>query len=165
MMLSKPSSIKKAATHASGNIMLTYVCVQNVIKIGHVVQELRAFSLTANRRTNRQMDRRTHLVIIVQTQGSIIVQTQGLCNLTSNTFKYQIDHYKHFIFFRNSIYNMTFVSRCSWLFPEDLRAIARSFDKSRKLMILYQNPKITCILNFLFKHSCRVSQQIKIFHV
>ena len=40
--------------------------MRNAIKVYHVVQELRTFSLTGNRRT----DGRTHIVIIVQTQGS-----------------------------------------------------------------------------------------------
>ena len=40
--------------------------MQTVIKIYHVVQELKTFSLTGNGRTNG----RTHIVIIVQTQGA-----------------------------------------------------------------------------------------------
>ena len=37
-----------------------------------------------------------------------------------------------------------FVSRCSGLHTGD----SRSFDKSRKLMILLQNPNFTCIFKF-----------------
>ena len=36
--------------------MLTCICMQNVIKICHVVQELWVFSLTANRRTDSHSD-------------------------------------------------------------------------------------------------------------
>ena len=50
-----------------------------------------------------------------------------------------------------------FVSRCGGLLLEDSGVIARCFEKSRKLMI--------CAFKFSFKCSCRVSQQIKIFHV
>ena len=42
LMLSKPSSLKKVVSHASGWGM----CMKNVIKIHHVIQELWAFSLT-----------------------------------------------------------------------------------------------------------------------
>ena len=41
--------------------MLTCLRMKNVIKIYHVVQEVRPLSLTVNRRT----DRRTHIVIIL----------------------------------------------------------------------------------------------------
>ena len=50
MLLSKPSSSKKAVTITSGKIMLICICIQNVIKICHVVQEWWAFSQSANRR-------------------------------------------------------------------------------------------------------------------
>ena len=56
-MLNKPSTIKKVVSHARGKGMLTCICMQNVIKIYHVVQEL----LT---------DGRNHLVFIAQTQES-----------------------------------------------------------------------------------------------
>ena len=57
------------------------------------------------------------------------------------------------------------VSRCWGLLLEDSIAIARSFDKWQKLMILKHNPNITCVFKFSFKYLCRVSQQIKIFHI
>ena len=63
MMLSKPSSIKRSVKHTSGMKMLICVCMQIVIKICHVVQDLSEVLLTANGRT----DGRTHIVIIVQT--------------------------------------------------------------------------------------------------
>ena len=37
--LCKPMSIKKVVSHASGYRMLTCRCMQNVIKIYHVIQE------------------------------------------------------------------------------------------------------------------------------
>ena len=46
------------------------------------------------------------------------------------------------------------------LLHADFRAIARSFDKSRKLMILQQNPNTTCILKFSYTFLCRVLQKI-----
>ena len=41
----------------------------------------------------------------------------------------------------------------------------RSFDKSRKLMILSHNPNFKCIFEFSYQYLCTVSQQIKIFHL
>ena len=58
-----------------------------------------------------------------------------------------------------------FVSRCWGLLLEISGAIGRSFDKSRKLMTLQQNPNIPCIFKFSFKYLCGVSQQIKVFNV
>ena len=57
-----------------------------------------------------------------------------------------------------------FVSRCCGLLLKDFRAIARSFDKSQKLIILLQNPNTACILKFSFKYLCTDAQQIKICH-
>ena len=42
--------------HASGLTMLTCISMQNLIKIYHMIQEVRAFSLTSNGQTGRQTD-------------------------------------------------------------------------------------------------------------
>ena len=47
------------------------------------------------------------------------------------------------------------------ILPENSKAIAGSFDKSLKLMLLLQNPNIACIFKFVFDYLYRVSQQIK----
>ena len=66
LMLSKASSVKKDVMPVSDKTMSTYIRIQNLIQLYHVVQELWAISLTANGR----IDRRTHAVIIVYTCGS-----------------------------------------------------------------------------------------------
>ena len=44
-------------------------------------------------------------------------------------------------------------------------AIARSFDKSQKLIILLQNRNITSSFKLSYKHLYRIREQIKTFHV
>ena len=80
-----PLQSKKVVTHASSLIMMTYICMQNLIEIYHVVHELYAFLLTdhgcTNSHSNYSADSRvlqeysadkgsckTHILIIMQTQ-------------------------------------------------------------------------------------------------
>ena len=67
-----PRPSKKAIAHAKGwIIMLTCICMQNLIKIWHVVQELWAFILTlTDRHMDGLMEGRAQIVIIEQTQRS-----------------------------------------------------------------------------------------------
>ena len=74
-MLSEHKTIKKVILHVNRYGMLTYICMLNVMKIYHVVQELWAFSLTDHGRADIQSD-------IVQTQGSCNYSLQWTCTLT-----------------------------------------------------------------------------------
>ena len=55
MIIANPCPSKYAAmlTHASGKTMLTCKCIQALVKIYHVVQELCAFSLIADGQADR----------------------------------------------------------------------------------------------------------------
>ena len=68
-MLSKPSYFKKGGFVCQwlGNVDMHTVCMQNVIKTYHVVQE---FYLIYYLTTDGQTDERTYIVIIVQIQGT-----------------------------------------------------------------------------------------------
>ena len=71
-----------AVRHASGSmllIILTCICMQNVIKICHLVQELRVFSLTANAPTDSHGAYSADPRVAQSYHEAIVINLQWMC--------------------------------------------------------------------------------------